>query len=401
MAQLAQKEIQKYEGANASGERYRVSNILGHSRREVVEFETGKPGIVTAPSCGVAVQEPVTEVEHPVSLTEENGLFIIENEFIRAKIGRCGKVASLIHKATSRDTIASSTAGQLALYEDKPLFWDAWDLDVFHLEKRSSLPVAALAKVMEQNALRVTVRFEYSFSKSKWQQDIRLDALSPYMEFINRVDWQEKSKILMVEYDVNVRASEATYEIQFGSVKRPTHYNTSWDIARFEVCQHRWFDFSEYGFGGSMLNDCKYGANVHGNRMALSLLRSSNDPDPVADRGEHEFRYALVQQMALDFNRPLKFEKTSGPAGAESYFGTNAAGMIIDTVKKAEDNNAVIIRLFEAYGGTAEFVLTTTLPFKKATLVNLMEDEVSGLTLQDGQIALTAKPFQILTVKLE
>ncbi|MDZ4743948.1 MAG: glycoside hydrolase family 38 C-terminal domain-containing protein [Verrucomicrobiota bacterium] len=159
VAQLAQKEIQKYEGANASGERYRVTNILGHLRREVVEFETGKPGIVTAPSCGVAVQEPVTEVEHPVSLTEENGRFIIENEFIRAKIGRCGKVASLIHKATSRDTIASSTAGQLALYEDKPLFWDAWDLDVFHLEKRSSLPVAALAKVMEQNALRVTVRF--------------------------------------------------------------------------------------------------------------------------------------------------------------------------------------------------------------------------------------------------
>lgn len=411
VAQTARKAIAGYQPATPEKDKVRVTNFLGANRREVVETRSGELAIVEAPSCGYRVQTLDASVDTPVTLREEDAGFVLENHLLRARLGRDGRVASLIHKESGRETICSTGAGQLALYEDKPLFWDAWDLDVFHLEKRFALPGAVSARVIQRDALRVAVEFEYVFSRSKLRQVIRLDALSPWLEFVNHIDWREKSKILKAEFDVNVRAPEATYEIQFGHVKRPTHFNTSWDIARFEVCLHRWMDYAEHGFGVAMLNDSKYGGNVHGSRMALSLMRSSNDPDPLADRGEHEFRYALmphagawqeagVQQAALNFNAPLSVVPDTGANHAESFFRVSNPGIVIDTIKKAEDSDALIIRMYEAFGGRREFTLETSLPLTQAVLVNLIEEECGALQLRDGRVSLEVTPFKIVSVKL-
>ena len=153
----------------------------------------------------------------------------------------------------------------------------------------------------------------------------------------------------------------ATYEIQFGHLRRPTHFNNSWDMARFEVCAHRWADFSEPDYGVALLNDSKYGYAVHGNVMRLSLLRAPKNPDPQADMGAHQFRYALlphsddpldagVIQAGYSFNAPLLVYPTQAQPGERSFFRLKGGSMILDTVKQAEDSEALILRLYEAHG---------------------------------------------------
>ena len=154
------------------------------------------------------------------------------------------------------------------------------------------------------------------FGASTITQTMRLASGSRRLEFDTEVDWHERHKFLKVAFPVDVHASRATYEIQFGHLERPTHTNTSWDVARFEVCAHRWADLSEPGYGVALLNDCKYGYDIHGNVMRLSLLRAPGWPDPESDQGAHRFSYALfphagdlraagVVAEAEAFNLPL------------------------------------------------------------------------------------------------
>jgi len=392
----------------------KVVNSSGHDRREVFELSDKSLTIVAAPSYGFAYMMPELEPTEKVSYSLENGDYVLENGHLKVRISKKGLVTSMVHKTTGREVIDNTVAGQLAVYEDKPLFWDAWDVDAFHLEKRFLVGDAIEAQLLEMHPLRVTLKFTYAFGHSKIEQFVKLDALNPYLEFECKVNWQEKSKFLKAEFDVDVRASEATYEVQFGHVKRPTHYNTSWDIARFEVCAHKWADYSEHGFGVALINDCKYGYSIHGKRMSLSLLRAPNAPDPKADRGEHTFRYALmphggdwqeagVLKRSLQFNLPLRV--VTGPEGetrSKSFFSIDNPGVVIDTVKRAEDSESLIVRLYEAFGGTQQVTLKAGLPFKKAYLVNLNEEELSIIPTAVGDtIHCTLKPFKVVSIRLD
>ena len=197
-------------------------------------------------------------------------------------------------------------------------------------------------------------------------QIIRLDAGARYVDFDTEVDWHETNRLLTVAFPVDVRSLRATYEIQFGHVERPTHANTSWDVARFEVCAHRWADLSEPGYGVALLNDSKYGYDIAGNVIRLSLLRSPTWPDPVADRGTHRFVYRLfphagdlreagVIEGGYDLNVPLIAHPTTPvPEGRRhrlSLLSVDAPHVVIDTVKTAEDgSDALVVRLYEAWG---------------------------------------------------
>ena len=387
-----------------------VINTLGFPRREVVTV-AGQPAIVAAPALGSAVQTPVSETDEPVQLTETRSGFVLENQFLRATLQRTGQVTSLFDKRTGRETI-DGRANQFVLFDDMPNNFDAWDVDVFHREKRRDVTGAKSSRVIERRPLRVTVEFVIDLSpKSRLKQRVTLDAVAPRLDFSCDVDWHEDHQLLKVEFPTTLRSDVATYEIQFGHLQRPTHFNTSHDLARFEVCAHRWADLSEPGCGLALFNDCKYGHAMFRNVMQLSLLRSPKSPDPVADMGRHQFRYALwphagdfrtggVIPAARAFNVPLLLQPTAASAAERSFFSVNSPAVVIDTVKQAEDSRALIVRLYEAHGARGRVRLTSALPVRKATRCNFLEDDEAPLTWRNGGVTFAFRPFQIVTLKL-
>uniref|UniRef100_A0A671NGH4 alpha-mannosidase n=1 Tax=Sinocyclocheilus anshuiensis TaxID=1608454 RepID=A0A671NGH4_9TELE len=226
-----------------------------------------------------------------------DGTIMMENGLLKAKIDQTGRLMSLLLLQTNRETIFEGCLGnQFTLFDDVPLYWDAWDVMDYHLQTRKPvIEVIEPAKVVRSGTHQGSVSFLLSISgKSTIRQEIVLDACCPYVKFNTQVDWEESHKFLKVEFPVQVRSPNATYEIQFGHLQRPTHRNTSWDWARFEVWGHKWADLSEHGFGVALLNDSKYGYSIHENIMTLSLLRAPKAPDANADMGHHNFTYALM-----------------------------------------------------------------------------------------------------------
>ncbi|MCW3094607.1 MAG: Alpha-mannosidase, partial [Chthonomonadaceae bacterium] len=233
---------------------------------------------------------------------------------------------------------------------------------------------------------------------------------------VTEVDWQETDTMLKVAFPVAINSTRATYEIQYGHVERPTHMNTSWDQARFEVCAQKWADLSEGNYGVALLNDCKYGHDIQGHTLRLTLLRSPQAPDPTADRGLHRFTYSLLPHngdfregevvenayalnsppvaSALPANRP-------GPLPLErSFFEVDNAAVFIEAIKRAEKENAIIVRLYEVHNTRGSVTLTTTLPVKSAWYCDLMEKSLAEIPVSGGEMLLPIQPFEIVTIKL-
>jgi len=222
--------------------------------------------------------------------------------------------------------------------------------------------------------------------------------------------------MLRTSFPVAVRSQQVTCDIQFGAIKRPTHRNTSWDMARQEICAHKWVDLSQDDYGVALLNDCKYGHYVEGNVIDLNLLRSPTYPDPVADRAVHRLTYALyphlgnhvtgrVLQAGYELNVPLQVTLISDPQGSaparHSYLEVTHDGVIIEAVKRAEDERGVIIRLYEAHGSHARTRVGFGFPVRAASLNTLMEQHIASLPIVDGGVELAFEPFEIMTLRLE
>jgi alpha-mannosidase len=240
-----------------------------------------------------------------------------------------------------------------------------------------------------------------------------LDAGSRVLRFECDVDWQEQHKLLKVAFPVTVSSEEATYETQFGHLRRPTHSRTSRAKAMFEVCAHRWADLGDEHYGVALLNDCKYGHDIHGSVMRLTLLRAPTHPDPTADRGWHRFTYALmphpgdfrqagVIEAAEDLNAPLRMMKSGlAPGDSRSLVEVDTRQVVVETIKRAEDSDATIVRLYEAWGESCNVRMRTTLPASRAFLCDLLERVRQEVKVTDGVIDLDMSPFKIRTVKLE
>ena len=204
----------------------------------------------------------------------------------------------------------------LVAYEDKPHNYDAWDINIYYQEKSWPVEDVTSAEVVENGPVLAVVRVVRQFLSSTIQQDVLFYHDLPRVDFENEVDWQETQVLLKAHFPVDVFYQEATYDIQFGNVRRTTHANTSWDAAHFEVCAHKWADVSEDGFGVSLLNDCKYGHAVNDDSMSLTLIKCATFPNEDADREHHRFTYALMPhrgawrqagtvQQGYDLNLPL------------------------------------------------------------------------------------------------
>ncbi|XP_040979556.1 alpha-mannosidase 2C1 isoform X3 [Aquila chrysaetos chrysaetos] len=400
-----------------------VLNTLPWERTEVIS-RTGPAGtetlaLVTVPSMGYAiVREPLLPPQPVAVRKQEDGSIAMENGVIAVCLDMMGRLTSLRVGDSERESVpAGCYANQFALFDDVPLYWDAWDVMDYHLETRK--PVTMLLKPLEitlAGGLRGSASFSLQIGKSSTlTQEIILDATCPYLRFLTQVEWKEAHKFLKVEFPVQVRSTNATYEIQFGHLQRPTHWNTSWDWARFEVWAHKWLDLSEHGFGVALLNDCKYGASVHGNILSLSLLRAPKSPDATADIAHHQFTYAVmphlgsfqdagVIQRAYNLNFPLHaVPASSAQCPAWSAFSVSSPAVVLETVKQAEDRpEAVVVRLYEAHGSTVVTWLQTSLPVKEAMLCDLLERPAAQgrLPLEQRGMRLSFTPFRVLSVLL-
>ncbi|KAJ3051806.1 Glycoside hydrolase, 38 vacuolar alpha mannosidase [Rhizophlyctis rosea] len=343
-------------------------------------------------------------------------LVTVDNELITVIFDSHGRLRSFVDKSEGREIVAPGFLGNVfKIYEDIPLFWDAWDVEVYHLEKGWDAGVGTL-EVLEKGPLRAVLQVKHPLTKhSTLTQKIIINARSKLIEFDTHVDWHENRKFLKVEFPVNITQDIATYETQFGYIQRPTHYNNSWDLARFEVCGHKFADFSEFGYGVALLNDCKYGYAVHGNVMRLSLLRSPKAPDFHADMGEHTFRYALyphkgaflesdVVKAGYEFNVPLVVSSASASKPIDQqYFKVDKSNLVLDTVKVAEDSadgKQIVLRFYEAYGGRGVARVDTALNIKSAVISNIMEDDKDDVEVKDGGFSIGFGPFKVITVKL-
>ena len=315
-----------------------------------------------------------------------------------------------IYDLENKRQVLKGKGNALEIFEDKPLAHDAWDIDLFYTQKKEKPMVKAPARLIEQGNLRTVVRFEYAYNASVIQQDMIVYSDSRRIDFATRVDWREDHRLLKTAFEVNVRSTKATYDIQFGHVERPTHYNTSWDYARFEVVGHKWADVSEDNYGVSLLNESKYGYNIKDNVMKLSLLKSSKSPDTQSDMGSHSFTYALYPH-AGDFKKGGTLAESTAlnlPAGVacgapllkeKQLFRLSGEGVIVDAVKKAEKEECLILRVHEAFGGTRSLRITSDLDLIAYAPCNLLEEE-TGEKITADAIDLTLKPFEIQTLKV-
>jgi alpha-mannosidase len=368
-------------------------NTTSFARRDVVDGR-----VLEAPPYGAA---------HEVAADDEvrvDGL-TLENAHLRVTLSPQGAVESVFHKATGRETLAAP-GNRIELYDDRPVEFDAWDIDPYTMHTRRDAQPAESYETVTATPLRVEIAFERPLGEaSRMRQVVRLDAGSERLELHTTVDWQESHTMLKACFPLAVRARNATYEMPFGYAERPTHYSTSFDRARYEVPGHRFADLSEHGFGAAILTDSKYGYSCYGGDLRVTLLRSPKSPDPQADMGTHEFAYALLPHaggwreanvlgQAAVFNAPLRFTELAH----EGSFASADGGLVLDTVKRAEGSDAIVLRLYEPYGarGTAHVRLAS--PFASARRANLLEDEGEELGVDGGMIVIPFRPHELVTV---
>ncbi|HJZ46270.1 MAG TPA: glycoside hydrolase family 38 C-terminal domain-containing protein, partial [Roseiflexaceae bacterium] len=370
------REVAQIELANGEDSIAFVGPDGGELISQIVEPTPGKRAALietTAPSYGYTAlsitnhRPPTTErISHSSVVGHRSSL---QNDELRLELDEHGEIASLYDLRYGREAIAhGATANQLVIYEDRPLNWNAWDVDIFYEEKPYPVHEIVDWRVVEEGPLRAAIAITRRVGQSTIRQRIQVWRDSRRIDFVTEVDWQERQTLLRALFPLNINATRATCEIQFGAVERPTHRNTSWDWARFEVCAHRWVDLSEGGYGVALLNDGKYGHSLSHNTLGLSLLKGAIAPDPDADRGVHHFTYSLlphvgdwregqVTRRAYELNAPLRSQtiddrrlttdqqSSSIVHRPSSFLSTPTPNIVVETVKAAHDGDGLIVRL--------------------------------------------------------
>ncbi|MBN2316061.1 MAG: alpha-mannosidase, partial [Sedimentisphaerales bacterium] len=340
---------------------------------------------------------------------------ILENDHLRVRLNKAGDITSLYDKTNDREVLSEGAlANEFQAFEDRPIEWDAWDIDMFYDDKMWTAEPAKSIRVVETGPLRATIEVKRRILNSEYTQRIRLNHNSRQLDIETDMDWHEKHILLKTAFPVAIHANEATYEIQWGHVQRPTHRNTSWDWARFEVCAHKWVDLSEGNYGVSLLNDCKYGHDIKDNVIRMTLLRGTTMPDPSADEGRHHFKYSLLPHAgpldhrilaaAYGLNDPvIVFEPTDSTSEyrrIKPVINVDQKNVVVETVKQAEDSNGLVVRMFDSLRQRGEVTLKTGFRLSAAYKTDLLEHADESLNVQDDSVTFYMRPFEIVTLRL-
>ena len=362
---------------------------------------------VVVPSCGwttLMAVEPA-DCANVLHVTTRS----LENDLLRVTFDDFGQITSLFDKETNREW-AAGPCNSFKMYKDVPSRFDAWDIDAMVEQTPVTLAEKATFEVVAEGPLVAILRVTRTLHDSTMTQEISLRRGSRRVDFATTVDWHERHKLLKVAFPVAVHANEAVHEIQFGHIRRPNHRSRPFDADRFEVANHKWTALMEENRGFAVLNDCKYGVNVLGGSINLTLLRSPLAPDMTADQGVQEFTYALyvwngpfadsgVVREGYDLNVPVL--TAPGDGGTASLFAVDADNVIIEAVKPAEDGSPdVVVRLYEAKRMATRCVLSTTLPVEEVCLTDMLEAVQDVIDCNNGEVALDFRPFEVKTVRL-
>lgn len=364
----------------------------------------------------LAVGEPVRS-DTPVVVTEKAGGYILDNGVIRAVVDGNGLVTSLMDYATGREAIAPGQFGNhLELHRDTPNEWDAWDIDEFYRRNVTSLQEAR-SVTLERGGWDAVVVVERLAGSSTVTQRISLEAGADSLTISTAVDWQESQKLLKLGFPLDVRADRSASETQFGHVFRPTHLNTSWEAAKFEICAHRWIHVAEPGYGVAISNSSTYGHDVTRNvrsdggtttTVRLSLLRAAKFPDPAADRGVHELTVSIrpgatiADAVEEGYRTNLAPRIVTGGRPVEALFSVFNQALVIESVKLAEDGSGdVIVRLYESLGERSAGLITANFPVESVHAVDLLErpTDAAGVSAGNDSAELTLRPFQLVTLR--
>ena len=349
---------------------------------------------------------------------------MLENDLLLVELNQDGDITRIFDKAAQREVLPpGKLANQFQAFEDRPLNWDAWDVDIFYDDRMWLSQPAESIEVVAAGPLYAAIKIKRRILHSEYTQVISLGFNSARLDFETHINWQEKHVFLKAAFPVDILSPTAAYEIQWGNVERPTHRNTSWDWARFETCAQKWVDLSEGGYGVSLLNDCKYGHDIFENVMRISLLRSPTLPDPMADEGEHHFIYSLYPHSgrwdertvsaAYAINDPLlivdsadfsahSLAKTSAKKSANigPFIQVDAGNIIIETIKQAENGEGIIVRLYEFKRCRNLATLTAEFAISKAWKTNILEENQEQLKVDVNKLLIEVHPYEIVTLRL-
>ena len=286
----------------------------------------------------------------------------METPYYVISLNQAGQITRLYDRTYEREVIPKGErANVLQVFEDKPLDFDAWDIDIFYGEKMREITDLTEFEVTECGALKMVIRMEWKYMNSTVSQEMTLYSNSRRIDFHTKADWHERQQLLKASFPVDIRSTYGTYDVQYGNVRRPNNWNTSWEQARFESVAHRWADLSERNYGVSILNDCKYGHDIRGNVMRITLIKSAVKPDYLQDQGAHEFTYALlphggdfvegrVVQEAFALNEPVHAVIGEAKLPYRSFLSFDNDQVELDAVKKSEDGKYIVVRFHEFAG---------------------------------------------------
>ncbi len=355
------------------------------------------------------VRKEAAPVETPFVLTDDHHL---ETPYYRITLDENGLFTGIFDKENDREVLKQGErANLMRMYEDKPIYYDNWDIDIYYTEKFWDVDALDHMEWTELGPVRATLELTRTISNSLIRQKIHFYAKNRRIEFETYVDWKEHQHLLKVHFPVDVHTDEATFDIQFGNLTRKVHQNTSWDKARFESCGQKWMDLSEGHYGVSLLNDCKYGHSVKDSNMALTLIKSGIEPNPMTDYEEHFFTYALYPHAegwraagtvreAYMLNQPLLAVEKGTKAGKYSFASVDKDNVILETVKAAEDGNGIILRLYESENAKTKVCLTVNRDFERAYICNLLEETETEAAVSENRIQIPVKPYEIMTVRI-
>ena len=406
-----------------------VANAAPQARNEVVVLPPGSTGdlmpaqetadgqvVAWASVAGSGIGSLETALPSGVAPVTATGT-VLDNDLLRVDIDADGLLASVRDLVADREVITPGSRGNLLqLHPDHPNEWDAWDIDRHYLRQRRDLVDADSVTLLESGPLIARVEVRRSLGASRITQTYTLAAGSRRLDIDTEVDWHESEKVLKAAFDLDVQADRSASEIQFGHVHRPTHTNTSWDQARFEICAHRWVQVGETGYGIAIANDSTYGHDISrasseggtpSTVVRLTLLRAPRSPDPHTDQGQHRFSYSVVPGAGVreaadagySLNLPLR--AFQGTAASEPIVRVDNPAVRIESVKLAEDRSGdVVVRVYEAEGGRAGTGVWPGFDCAAARIVDLLERPLEQVELLSGRVQLSLRPFEIVTLRL-
>src|SRR5271157_3704682 len=382
----------------------------------------------SAAKTGASLDMHNRSLEHVVTTSGNTSVDNMENGSVRVTVDpQTGCITSLFDLRTQTETLAPSqtdTGGPrtsacgnlLQAFYDKPKRWDAWNIDSDFEKQHWDLDKADEVKLVERGPLRAVIRVKKHFQNSTFVQDIRMYAGVPRVDVKMQVDWHEKHILLKVAFPLSAHSDQATFEIPYGSIERPTTRNTAAEHAKFEVPAQRWADLSDTKHGFSLLNDSKYGYDVKGNVLRLSLLRSPEWPDPHADEGHHEFTYSLYPHggnwrdaQTVRRGYELNYKLIAMPTGRHqgrlpaehSFVQVQPGDLVLTAMKQAEDGSGLVLRFYEWAGKEVDAKLTLPGGVESASETDLMERLTGPLPMKNSAVIVHTKPYEIKTIKVQ